>query len=135
MRNIHLHRPLAISEFVQSLTQRLSSELVRDNDIICIEDLAVSNMLKNRSLAKSISDASWSKLVSMLEYRCNWYGKTLIKVDRFFASSKTCGSCGGKFEGLELSMREWECPGCGEALDRDLNAAKNILKEGLRLAA
>ena len=113
----------------------LSAELVRDNDIICIEDLAVSNMVKNKRLAKSIADAGWSKLTSMLEYKCQWYGKTLIRVDRFFASSKTCGNCSSKFEGLELSMREWECPDCTTVLDRDLNAAKNILKEGLRLAA
>jgi putative transposase len=113
--------------------QVLSTRLVSEYDTVCIENLAVSNMIKNKKLAKSISDASWSSFVSMLEYKCQWYGKELVPVDRFFASSKTCNTCGHVKEDLSLSERTWTCQSCGSVLDRDLNAARNILAEGLRL--
>lgn len=108
----------------------ISTEIVREFDLIVLEDLNVSGMLKNRKLAKSISDASWTNFVSMLEYKCNWYGKTLIKIDRFFPSSKTCSNCGHKEDKMPLNIREWNCPNCGSKHDRDLNAAINILKKG-----
>jgi len=108
----------------------ISTELVKTFDLIVVEDLNVSGMLKNHKLAKSISDASWSTFVSMLEYKCNWYGKTLIKIDRFYPSSKTCSNCGHKEEKMPLSVREWTCPSCGSHHDRDLNASINILKKG-----
>jgi len=110
----------------------VSTALVNTFDLIVLEDLNVSGMLKNRKLAKSISDASWSTFVSMLNYKCNWYGKVLVKINRFFPSSKTCSSCGYKEDKMPLNIREWTCPSCGSKHDRDLNASINILKEGWR---
>lgn len=89
-------------------------------------------MVKNHNLAKSIHDASWSELVRQLEYKSNWYGKTFTKIDTFFPSSKTCNCCGHKVESLPLDIREWICPSCSAEHDRDVNAANNILDEGLR---
>lgn len=110
----------------------ISTEIVRKFDLIVLEDLNVSGMIKNRRLSKSISDASWSTFVSMLEYKCNWYGKMLLKIDRFYPSSKTCSNCGYKEDKMPLSVREWTCPSCGSKHNRDLNASINILKEGWR---
>jgi putative transposase len=108
----------------------VSTALVRTFDLIVLEDLNVSGLLKNRKLAKSISDAAGSTFVTMLEYKCNWYGKVLVKINRFFPSSKTCSNCGHKEDKMPLSVREWTCPSCGSKHDRDLNASINILKEG-----
>ncbi len=108
----------------------VSSALVNNYDVICIEDLNVSGMMKNHKLSKSIQDASWSTFVSLLSYKCSWYGKTLVKIDRFFPSSKTCSSCGFKMDEMPLNIREWNCPSCGKKHDRDINAAKNILVRG-----
>ncbi len=105
--------------------------LVNNYDRIFIEDLNVNGMLKNHCLASAISDVSWSKFVPILEYKCNWYGKKLIKIDRFFASSKTC-KCGAKNDDLKLSDREWTCKSCGAVNQRDLLAAQNILEYGRR---
>ena len=110
----------------------ISTELVRTFDLIVLEDLNVSGMIKNHKLSKSISDASWSSFVSMLGYKCDWYGKMLIKINRFFPSSKTCSNCGHKEDQMPLNIREWTCPSCGSKHDRDLNASINILKEGWR---
>jgi putative transposase len=110
----------------------VSTALVRTFDLIVLEDLNVSGMLKNRKLSKSISDAAWSTFVTMLEYKCNWYGKVLVKINRFFPSSKTCSNCGYKEDLMPLNIREWTCPSCGCQHDRDLNASINILKEGWR---
>lgn len=106
--------------------------LVRNYDFIAIEDLGVSNMLKNRKLSKSISDVSWSKFRRILTYKCNWFEKELVVVDRYYASSKTC-TCGVKNESLELKDRIWACSSCGCINDRDLLASKNILKEAIRI--
>ena len=111
---------------------KISIDLIRRYDVVCCEDLNVKGMVKNHHLAKSISDASWGTFVTMLEYKAKWYGKTLVKIDRFYPSSKTCHYCGHIHKDLKLKDREWTCPQCGELIDRDMNAAKNILDEGLR---
>ena len=108
-----------------------STSLINNYDRIYIEDLSVSGMVKNHCLAGAISDVGWSKFTSMLIYKSVWYGKDVVKVDRFYASSKTC-SCGAKNDDLKLSDREWVCPSCGSVNQRDLLAANNILKEGRR---
>ena len=105
----------------------LTIRLVRENQTIAVEDLAAKNMVKNRQLALSITDASWGELVRQLEYKCDWYGRTLVKIDRWFPSSKRCGKCGHIVEKLPLNIREWDCPNCGAHHDRDINAAQNIL--------
>jgi putative transposase len=117
----------ARSDFLHKLTTRL----VRENQTIAVEELAVKNMIKNRKLALSISDASWGELIRQLEYKCDWYGRTLVKIDRWFPSSKRCGHCGHIVDKLPLNIREWDCPKCGTHHDRDLNAANNILAAGL----
>jgi putative transposase len=114
---------------------KLTTRLVRENQVIAIEDLAVKNMMKNPKLAQAISDASWGELVRQLEYKCDWYGRTLIKIDRWFPSSKRCGNCGHMVEKMPLNIRQWDCPQCGTHHDRDINAANNILAAGEALVS
>ncbi len=112
---------------------KLSTRLLTEYDMISLESLAVKNMVKNRNLSYSISDSSWSSFVSMLEYKAKWYGKKVNNIDRFYPSSKTCSGCDYIIDKLPLSVRKWQCPRCGENHDRDVNAAKNIHRQGLAI--
>ncbi len=111
----------------------ISSKLINENQVICLEDLNVEGMVKNRRLSKSIADVSWSIFKRQLQYKANWYGRTIQEVGTFFPSSKTCSVCGYKNTDLKLSDRTWKCPSCSTEHDRDFNAALNILKEGKNL--
>jgi putative transposase len=122
---------VSIADARKDFLHKLTTRLVRENQTIAVEDLAVKNMMKNRKLAQAIADASWAELVRQLEYKCQWYGRTLVKIDRWFPSSKRCGNCGHVVDKLPLDIREWDCPECGTHHDRDINAANNILAAGL----
>ena len=111
---------------------QITSKLVNENQVICIEDLNVKGMMQNHKLAKSIQELSLFEFRRQLEYKCKWYGRQLIVIDRFYPSSKTCYNCGYIYKDLKLSEREWICPHCGKLIDRDYNASLNILDEGLR---
>lgn len=124
-----------ISDSRKDFLHKLTTRLVRENQTIAIEDLAVRNMSRNRHLSKSILDASFSEMRRMLEYKCAWYGRNLIVVDRFFPSSKTCSTCRHVIEKLPLEVRSWRCPRCHSHHDRDINAAKNILAAGTAVNA
>lgn len=113
--------------------QKLSTKLISDNqtDTICLESLPVKNMVRNHKLAQAISDVSWAEFVRQLEYKGKWYGKNIIKIDRFYASSKICSDCGHIKDELNLSERTWGCSNCGAIHDRDINAAINIRNSGM----
>ncbi|MFC6580593.1 RNA-guided endonuclease InsQ/TnpB family protein [Planomonospora parontospora] len=123
-----------IADRRRDFLHKLTTRLVRENQTVVIEDLTVRNLLKNHSLARAISDASWTELRSMLEYKCAWYGRELVVIDRWFPSSKLCGACGTIRGKLPLNVREWTCD-CGAVHDRDVNAARNILAAGLAASA
>ena len=125
-----------ITNIRKDFLHKLSFNLIKNHDVIAIEDLNVKGMVKNRKLSKAISDSSWSTFTTMLNYKAEWYGKALIKVDRWYPSSKTCSGCGHLLTKAELPLqvRSWNCPSCLQSNDRDINASINILNEGLKLA-
>ena len=114
---------------------KLSTRIVHENQVICIESLSVKNMVQNHHLAKSISDVGWGEFVRQLEYKAQWYGRTLIKIDKWYPSSKRCSHCGHVLDSLTLDVRFWMCPECHTFHDRDINAAKNVLAAGLAVSA
>ncbi len=124
-----------VADARRDFLHKLSTRLINENQVIAIESLAVANMQKNRCLAKSISDASWSEFARQLEYKAQWYGRTLIGIDRWYPSSKRCSDCGHTVSKLPLNVREWVCPECGTIHDRDINAARNVLAAGLAVSA
>jgi len=114
---------------------KLSTRIVNENQVVCVESLAVKNMVQNHCLAKAISDVGWGEFVRQLEYKAKWYGRTFVKIDRWYPSSKTCHACKQVLDSLSLDIREWVCSACGTVHDRDTNAAKNILAVGLPVTA
>jgi putative transposase len=124
-----------IADRRRDFLHKLSTRLIRENQTICVETLAVKNMVKNHSLAKAISDVGWGEFVSQLEYKAQWYGRTLVKIDRWYPSSKRCSHCGHLLDALSLEVREWTCPECDTHHERDINAAKNVLAVGLAVNA
>ena len=124
-----------IADARKDALNKLTARLVREFDVIHIEDLNLRGMVKNHALARSLSDAGIGMAVRMLEEKAGRYGKTVIRVDRFFPSSKMCSECGHVVSALPLQVRAWACPACGTVHDRDLNAALNILAVGQTVAA
>ncbi|MFD5148869.1 RNA-guided endonuclease InsQ/TnpB family protein [Streptomyces sp. NPDC058401] len=122
-----------ISDVRRDALDQLTTRLVRENQVLVVEDLAVANLLRTPKLRNAIGDASWGTLLEMLRYKAAWYGRTLVVVDRFFPSTRRCSSCHTKGEQLDLSVRTWTCAACGATHDRDGNAAVNLRDEGLRL--
>ena len=121
-----------ISNQRNTYLHQITSKIVNENQIICIEDLNVKGMMSNHKLAKSIQELSLYEFRRQLEYKCKWYGRQLIVIDRFYPSSKTCHNCGHIYKDLKLNEREWICPNCGKLIDRDYNASLNILDNGLK---
>lgn len=126
-----IHKKITNSRI--DMLHKVSTDLVKKYDYIILEDLNIKGMVKNHKLSKHIADASWGKFVEFLTYKGQWNDKSIIKIDRFFPSSKACNCCGYINQDLNLEIRQWNCPRCGTKHDRDLNAAKNILKEGLKI--
>jgi len=124
-----------ISDIRRDDLHQLSTRLVRENQTIAVEDLNVRGMMANHALAGAIGDSGWGEFVRMLTYKCEWHGRTLVRIDRWYPSSKLCSACGFKNHSMPLDVREWRCPACGVAHDRDVNAAINILAAGLAVTA
>ncbi|QIR15001.1 RNA-guided endonuclease InsQ/TnpB family protein [Shewanella aestuarii] len=124
-----LHAKIADSR--SNNLHKLSRKLINDNQVVCVESLAVKNMIRNLKLAKHIADASWGEFIRQLKYKAEWAGRTIAEVDRFFPSSKRCNVCGFVHESMALNIRAWTCPECQTHLDRDINAAMNIKTVGL----
>lgn len=122
-----------ITNIRKDYLHKISTEIIKNHDIICIEDLDVKNMMKNHKLAQAFADVSLGTFYSMLEYKAKWNDKIFIKIDRFFPSSKMCSNCGWIKQDLTLNIREWYCPSCGKKHDRDFNASQNILNQGLKI--
>jgi len=125
---------LKITDSRKDFLHKLTTQLVRENQTIAVETLSVKNMVKNYKLALSISDSGWGEFVRQLDYKCRWYGRKLVKIDRWFPSSKRCSSCGHIVNKMPLNIRSWICPECGTDQDRDINASKNILAAGLAVS-
>lgn len=124
-----------VSNIRRDNLNKITTKLIQENQLIAVETLNVKGMMKNHNLAQTIGDASWGELVRQLEYKAAWYGRTLIKIDQWFPSSKRCSSCGHTLKKLPLNIREWDCPECGTHHDRDVNAAVNILAVGQTVLA
>ncbi len=124
-----------IADRRRDFTHKLSTRIIRENQTVCIESLRVKAMVKHPTLAKAIHDVGWGEFVRQLEYKVNWYGRTLVKIDRWYPSSKRCHACGHVLASLTLDIRQWTCPDCGAIHDRDVNAAQNILAVGLTVSA
>lgn len=120
-----------ITDIRNDFNNKLTTKLISENQAIAVESLNVKNMQKNHKLAKSIADSSWGYFLKKLKYKAEWYGREILEIDRWFPSSKRCSCCGHIYNGLKLADRIWECPSCKKILDRDINAAKNILTVGL----
>ena len=112
---------------------KVTTMLADENQVLCMEDLNAKGMMKNHHLAKAVTDASFGEFARLLEYKCAERGRSLVKIGRFYPSSKTCSACGHRLDALPLSVRSWDCPSCGVHHDRDVNAARNILAEGKRI--
>ena len=124
-----------VSDTRKDFLHKLSTRLIRENQTIAVETLVVKNMVRNRHLSKSISDAGWSEFVRQLTYKAQWYGRNLVGIDKWYPSSKRCSDCGFVLTKIPLSVRKWACPECGANHDRDVNAARNILAAGLAVSA
>jgi putative transposase len=124
-----------IADRRRDFLHKLSTRLVRENQTVVIEDLNISGMLGNHALARAISDVAWNHLRHMLTYKCDWYGRDLVVIDRWYPSTKTCSGCGHVVAELPLGVRDWLCPACGAVHDRDVNAARNIVAAGLAVSA
>ena len=124
-----------VSDTRKDFLHKLSTRLIRENQTIAVETLAVKNMMRNRHLSKSIADAGWGEFVRQLTYKAHWYGRTLVGIDKWYPSSKRCSDCGFVLTKIPLSVRKWACPECGANHDRDVNAARNILAAGLAVSA
>jgi putative transposase len=128
---IHAH----IADRRRDFTHKLSTRIIRENQTICLESLRVKAMVKHPTLAKAIHDVGWGELVRQLEYKATWYGRTLVRIDKWYPSSKRCHACGHVLDALSLDIRRWICPACGSVHDRDVNAAQNILAVGRTVSA
>ena len=124
-----------IADIRKDFTHKLSTRLIHENQVVAVEALGVGNMKKNHKLAKSIGDAGWAEFVRQLEYKAKWYGREVVKIDRWYPSSKRCSDCGYTAQKMPLNVRHWTCPDCGSSHDRDINAARNVLAAGLAVSA
>jgi len=124
-----------IADRRRDFLHKLTTGLIRDNQVVCVESLAVKNMMQHHCLAKAIADVGWGELIRQLQYKASWYGRTVVAIDKFYPSSKRCHACGHLLDSLTLDVRQWTCPECGTVHDRDVNAALNIKAAGLAVYA